>query len=192
MKKYQNNVNIPVVYDTIREIDGHQMLRCSYFTVQTDEPIPNWNLDLGSESFPILLLNLEAIIIGSPKSPDMFRTPLDIDDMYALIEETAGLFVDINDIWISHSLFKFKEFKSGSVFRLDRELFTYCWKYRNDQISISELIENEIILSSKEREQSLVYYSEEESDAFKNWTSMQIQQSQELYRQNDSKLKKIK
>ena len=192
MEEDQKIVKIPIVYDTIREIDGQKMLRCTYFTVQTDEPLPNWYLNLGNTTYPILLLNLEAIIIGAPKSPEMFRNPLDIDDMYEFIEKNTDLFVDINDIWVPHSWFKFKEFKPGSVFRLRSDLFTYCWKFRNDQISIYEFIENESILNLKEREERMVYFSEEESTAFNKWTSSQILQSQEIYRKNENKLKKLR
>ncbi len=182
----QINVKIPIIYDTIRNIDNHKMLRCNYFSVQTDEPLPNWHLGINNESYPILLLNLEAIIIGAPKSPELFRNPLDIDDMYNSIEENTDLFVDINDIWIPQDWFKLGNFIPGSVFRISQKLFTSCWKYRNDQIDV-----NEFISSFNEKEDGIISFSEDESAVYNEWTKLQIQQSQEIYRQNQNKLKKL-
>lgn len=195
-EKDSETVKIPIIYDAIREIDGIPMLRCTYYTVQTDEPLSNWSLDLENKTYPILLLNLEAIIIGAPQSLKMFRNPFDIDGMYELIEDNTDLFVDINDIWVPHSWFKYREYNPGSVFRLRRDLFTYCWRYRNDQISMHEFIENKSIINLKilaeEKQQSMLDYSEEESIAFQNWSSTQIQKSQEKYRENKNKLNKLR
>ncbi|MEN8185519.1 MAG: hypothetical protein ABFR05_00160 [Bacteroidota bacterium] len=189
---------IPIIVDVERNIDGHQMVRCSYFSVQSDEPLLNWKINIRSSNSPIVLLNLEAILVGSPSNPNDFKTIEDINEMYDFIEDSnEGLFVDINDIWIPVEMFGKTDIEQGMVFRIPDEQFILLWKFRNDRISIEELFSDEERFVHKMmpdlKQKPPVYFSEEETMAFQKWTYKQIEQSRMRYNENKKHvLKKIK
>lgn len=179
---------IPIIVDVERNIDGIKMIRCSYYSIQSDEPMPNWSLNIGRNNAAMLLLNLEAILLGSPDSPDNFRNVNDIDAMYYLVEEHEGLFVDINDIWVPKRWFGKDDLKQGLLFRISQESFSWCWKFRNDVISAEEFLAFE-----KEMKDSYLRFSEEETNAFYMWTEKQILQSRDIYQEKrEQYLQKIK
>ncbi|MGI9550802.1 MAG: hypothetical protein ACR2MT_06340 [Aurantibacter sp.] len=184
----QSTFQIPVVTDVERNIDEINMIRCSYYSVQSDIPIPNWTLNVLDDSTPMLLLNLEAILVGPVQNVDKFSSVEDIDLMYDFVEKNEGLFVDINDVWIPTNWFGIKEIKQGLVYRISQENFSLCWKLRNDNISSEEFI-----YESKNIKEPFISFSEEETSVFQKWTKKQIQESQEIYQGNRTDyLQKIK
>lgn len=196
-KRSNRNNNIPIISDVVRNIDGYKMVRCSYFTIQSDEPLFNCSLKIGNLNYPILLLNLEAIILGSPNNPFEFKNMVDINEMYEFIEEGDLLFVDINDIWIPIEWFGEIEIKQGMVFRIPGERFSICWRLRHDKISIEEMFSKENIKDKDVKINFLheppVRFSEKETQAFNQWTNLQIEQSRKRYEENrNNTLKKIK
>jgi len=184
----QSSFRIPIVTDVIRNIDGLEMVRCSYFSFQSDTPLPDWSLTLSRSTYPILLLNIEAILIGPIRDGDRFRNLEDIESMYDYADENEGLFVDINDIWVPLTWFRRSKIEQGMVYRIPQDRFIHCWQLRNDNISIEEFISiNENIVEFDTR------FSEEETLVFKDWVEKQISRSKEIYRENrESYLKKIK
>ena len=190
---------IPVIVDVRRNIDGMEMVRCSYYSVQSDEPLDDWNLGLGGRSYPILLLHLEAIILGPPNGRRKFSDQSDFDAMYDSIEgepgspNDNGLFVDINDIWIPLGWFGSIELQQGLVFRIPSNLFSLCWKFRNERISTDEFLElrNELLLEDRQREKRMrLKFSRPESEVLGQWTQTQIDNSRERYHKSKLKLKK--
>ena len=182
---------IPIIIDVERNIDGISMIRCSYFSIQSDNPMSNWTISTGGIDSPVLLLSIEAILLGSRQSPDYFRSHSDVDSIYDFIEDHEGLFIDINDIWVPSSWFGTKELKQGLLFRISQDKFSLCWKFRNDIISTEEFmaLDDEIDKSKS----SFIRFSENENDAFRSWTDNQIKQSQEIYQGNRGNyLQKIK
>ncbi len=184
----QNSLSIPVVTDVERNIDGIKMIRCSYYSIQSDTPLPNLNISGLGLSSSMFLLNLEAILVGPAQDVEKFNTVEDIDSMYEFVEEQEGLFVDINDIWIPSSWFDLPKLKQGLVFRISQEKFTLCWQLRNDIISSEEFI-----TETKYIKDPTISFSEEETSVFQQWTKNQILQSQEIYQGNRKNyLQKIK
>lgn len=190
------NILVPIIVDVKRNIDGYQMIRCSYFSVQSDEPLPNWNLKMGEVNSPILLINLEAIIVGAPNNSNKFNNYEDIIRMYNNIEKYDALFIDINDIWVPIEWFGIIGINQGMVFRIPQDRFSLCWKLRNDKISIEEMFEDENILDerikSKLIERPPVRFSEGETFVFKKWTEVQIDQSRENYKNSKGQEKTLK
>lgn len=188
---------IPIISDAVRNIDKHQMVRCSYFTIQSDDPLSTLTLNTSSFDSPTLLLNLEAILIGSPGNYECFEKPQDIIELYNFVEDREDLFIDISDIWVPLEWFGEMEIKQGMLFRIPDSYFSLCWKLRNDRISTEELyrdssLYNQAHDTSKQRE-PIVVYAEEETAAFAAWTKMQIEQSRERYYAHKGvTLKKIK
>ena len=190
-------MQIPIIVDVEREIDDYRMIRCAYFTIQSDEPLPNWSLGIGNFSSPILLLNLEAILTGSPNNPDKFENVEDIESMYDFIERHDELFVDINDIWVPIEWFGKVDVKQGMVFRIPEDRFSICWRLRNDRISIEEMFSDENVkeenIKLKLLQEPHVHFSDNETHVFNQWTKLQIEKSKERYNKNkDRTLKKIR
>jgi hypothetical protein len=179
---------IPLVVDVERNIDGYEMVRCAYYSIESETPLLGTEIEIQGTDHPFLFLHLEAIFLGSPINQDYFYSTDDIDAMYEFTESHEGLFVDINDIWIPISWFGKQEIKQGRIFRIPVDRFIACWKFRHDHIAVEELIATDL-------KEVAVYldYSEEESRSFDEWTRLQISQSQEFYHSNrDNYLQKIK
>lgn len=187
----ENPVLIPITVDVERNIDGYPMVRCSYFSIQSEDPLSNLTLNTDLFRAPILSLNLEAILIGSPNEGINFSSVQDINDMYDYIEDQENLFVDINDIWVPVEWFGEVEIKQGMIFRIPDHLFSLCWKLRNDRISTEELYAQTAGLPKREDKELIspqavvqLRYSEEETGAFADWTRTQIEESRAIYQNN--------
>ncbi len=188
---------IPIIADVERNIDGYKMLRCSYFAVQSDEPLPDWNLRAGEFSSPILLLNLEAILLGAPNETRTFASKEDVTAMYDYIEKQDEMFVDINDIWVPVEWFGGLKIKQGMVFRIPQDLFILAWKFRNDKIYAKELFGHKQVRKAKKlgktTKSAMISFSDKESRAFTGWTNLQIEESKKKYEKHRAKmLKRIK
>jgi len=181
-------LSIPVVADVERNVDGIEMIRCSYYSIQSDTPIPNWNMNAFGTSIQILLLNLEAILVGPTHEGVKFRDVADIESMYDFAEQNEGLFVDINDIWIPSAWFSGYKIEQGFVYRISQDNFTLCWQLRNSNISSEEFI-----FRSEFLDRPNIRLSEEETVVLRAWTKKQINKSQEIYQENrNNYLQKIK
>ena len=175
----QKILQIPVITDVKRNIDNIIMIRCSYYSIQSEIPMPNWTINAFGTSTPMLLLNLEAILVGPLQNVDKFSRMDDIDSMYNFVEQNEGLFVDINDVWIPIEWFGVNEIKQGLVYRISQENFSLCWKLKNDTISAEEFL-----YESKNINEPFISFSEEETLIFQDWTKKQILESQEIYQGN--------
>ncbi len=177
---------IPVITDVERNIDGVNVVRCSYYSVRSETPLPNWTINVLGISSRMLIIDLEAILVGPPDK-DVFNSIEEIDLMYDFVENNEGVFVDINDIWIPTTWFGNINIKQGLVFRIDQEKFTLCWKLRNDYISYDEFE-----LGCKEIEELFIIFSGSETSIFEKWTRKQIEDSKEIYQgSREIYLKKI-
>ena len=187
---------IPIVVDVKRNIDNHIMVRCSYYSIQSDKPMPNWTIQAGGTNEAMLLLNLESILIGNPnKASYHFGEVSDVEMMYDFVEKENDLFVDINEIWVPIEWFGGVPIKQGYLFRIHQVHFSWCWQLRNDIISSDEFysksLDDENLKSLMDRE-PIVKYSEKESEVFKQWTEKQINRSREIYQANkENYLEKI-
>ncbi|WP_282042712.1 hypothetical protein [Winogradskyella flava] len=175
----QKKLSIPIATDVDRNIDGVEMIRCSYYSVQSDSPIPNWSISTVDNNASILLLNIEAILLGPTNKGDEFDSVEDIDSMYIFAEQNQGLFVDINDIWVPFHWFGVEKVEQGLVYRISQEKFSLCWKLRHDYISFDEF-NTEIAY----QEDIKLRFSQKETNAFNDWTKAQIFRSREIYQES--------
>lgn len=178
------NSTVPIITDVVRNIDGYEIVRCSYLSLHSDGPNPNWSLNIDGLQSQILLVNLEAIVIGSLKDGSHFHSLSDIEQLYAFAENNEGLFVDINEIWVPFDWLGKKTIEQGLLFRIPVEYFSMCWKYTNGSISSQELFEEELTLRKESNIDSIVSFSEQETEAFNTWTKKQIDESIEIYQSN--------
>lgn len=179
---------VPLVVDAVRNIEDHEMVRCAYYAIASDAPVLDANVRVDGTNRPFLFMQLEAIFLNPPSTKDQFDSVDAVDAMYEYAAQYEGLFVDINDIWVPLAWFGYEDIRPGRLFRITIDDFINCWKFRNDQITVAVFLEE----SFSKRDIPRLYYSEEETAAFKAWTERQIALSREIYHQNrDSYLQKI-
>ena len=187
---------IPIITDAVRNIDGYKMVRCSYFTIQSDDPLSNLSLNNSGFESPAILLNLEAILIGAPNEQKMFNGIKDITALYDYVESNDNLYIDLNDIWVPLNMFGTGDITQGMLFRIPDYYFSLCWKLRNDRISAEELYghigRDYLDQTTASPPHPLLQHSRKETNAFKRWTKKQIEESRKIYKANKSDtLKKI-
>ena len=187
---------IPIITDAIRNIDGYQMVRCSYFTIQSDDPLSHLSLSNSGFDSPAILLNLEAILIGAPNDQKRFNGIKDINALYEYVESNDNLYIDLNDIWVPIKMFGTEKITQGMLFRIPDYYFSLCWKLRNDRISSEELFghigKDYLDPATESPPHPLLKHSKKETNAFKRWTKRQIEESRKIYKANKSEaLKKI-
>lgn len=188
MNQETGHSTIPLVVDAVRMIDGYQMARCAYYSIASDTPMLDTDIQIEGTNRPFLFIQLEAIFLSPPNTQDYFNSMDEVNSMYEYAEQYEGIFVDINDIWVPYQWFGVEEIEAGMIFRIAIGQFINCWKFRNDQITVETFLEDSVI----ERKEAILAYSNEETSAFKSWTDQQIERSREIYRENrDSYLQKI-
>ncbi|NND34132.1 MAG: hypothetical protein HKN76_16210 [Saprospiraceae bacterium] len=188
--------SIPLVVDVIRMIDGYEMVRCAYYSIESETPLLDTEIEIEGKNNPFLFIQMEAIFLGSPDRLDHFNSTSDIDAMYEFAERHDGIFVDINDVWVPLTWFDQTEIKSGMVFRIPIDKFISCWKFRHNHIAVEVFLAEEIKeIRTKQKALARPYlvHSKGETSTFEEWTQQQISQSREIYQNNrDNYLQKIK
>jgi hypothetical protein len=168
--------NVPVIIDDIKIYLNFQMTRCTYFTVESDFPSPNWFLQLNNHQLPFYLLGLSGIIFKPFGDSETFESVELINEVFNLIESNTSLYIDTNDIWLPN--FLFKEHKRGQIYRIENDLFLKAFLFRETKID-----EEEFLIYCKEFFKSL-YYSSKETEVFHEWINQQINEAREIYPKN--------
>lgn len=176
--------SIPVILDDIKNYEDFDMSRCTYFTIESDVPLPNWVLELGNLRIPFYLLGISGIILQPIGNDNIFKSSDLIDKLFDTIESVPGLYIDTNDIWLPNFLFANLPHKRGSVYRIKEKLFLETYRYRYDKIS-----EKRFYMLCEELSAS-IDYSHIETNAFKEWEKGKIEEAIRLYPKNrESELK---
>lgn len=177
--------SIPVMLDDIRKYDDFDMSRCTYFTIESDAPSPNWVLGPQSLNIPFYLLGLSGIIWKPLGDHHIFDSPESIDGLFDAIEDRSELYIDVNDIWLPNYLFDDLPHERGNVYRIEEKLFVESYLYRHDRVSLEQF------LKSCEELRKSIAFSEIETKAFKKWEMNQIEQARDVVypKKSESELK---
>ncbi|WP_066632930.1 hypothetical protein [Labilibacter marinus] len=168
---------IPLMIDAEQVIDNHTMMRCLYFSVQFKDPLNDWNIELDEINYPCIMLHLEAIITGI----NTFTCAKDIDEMYNSIEGNGQLMLGIDDVWVPKSWFGISApIRQGDIYRVSPKMFSMCWSFRNDRISMSSLFMRAEMELAKS-DSMFMAFSVQETALFKEWSSKQIDESRMIY-----------
>jgi hypothetical protein len=178
MKKAEPVRTIPIMLDSIKKMEDFDMSRCTYFTIETDVPSPDWRLGTEGLEIPSYLLGVYAIIYKPLGANETFDTAESIDDLFDAIEDRPDLYVDTNDIWLPNDLFEGLPHKRGHVYRADPELFKQAYAYRQDRISKNQF--TEFCRGRK----GAVKFSEVETEAFRGWEARQIEAARKHYHEH--------
>jgi hypothetical protein len=160
---------IPVSLDAVRNLDGMDMARVTYFVIGSEVPEPTWQLRPARASeYSIEVLGLTGVICGPGLRSPMFRNADELTALFEEVEANKGLSIEIEDLWIPLSwLSRGREPERGDVFRLRLPLFQAAYRFRIEDISQQEFLQATEWTGS-------VSYSAEETDAFRAWAQDRI------------------
>jgi hypothetical protein len=153
------------------------MVRCSYFTIECDIPIPDWTLTLKNSKIPFFVIGLSGIVFRPLGNEYIFETQKLITDFFRSVEKNKDLFIDSNYIWIPDFLFDF-ELKRGDVYRLTDLLFIAAYKFRKGKIN------QRPYLAFCQDSKKLSIYSAKETSAFRQWQKQIIDTARRQYPKN--------
>lgn len=192
MKKLskQAAVTIPVIVDSVKKFGRFKMSRCSYFSIQCDQPSIEWSLDIQKKNIPFLMVGMSGIITRPSVDSSHFDGPGEITGLFETVEADPDLYIDHNDVWLpNHYLidvapakplevpvarYKSLTFKPirNFVFRLSQDLFQAAYQYRTGDISRTAFEKMGRSFAKP------VAYSETETIAFIQW---QFNMIEEIY-----------
>ena len=181
---------IPVLIDDVKQLDEFNMTRCNFFTINPIACVEDWVTILRSKAVPFLLFGISAVLYRPTKQTAQFLSTKSIDRLFHKIEEIDGLVVESEHIWLPNSLFKLNHqsfspkaeqpyFQRGAVWRVNPTLFQLALLFQKELIDTMAFSDHCRIIG--ERDQALVEYSEEETDAFHTWSTEQINAAKENY-----------
>jgi hypothetical protein len=167
---------IPVSLDAVRNLDGTDMARVTYFVIGSEVPEPTWQLRPARASqYSIEVLGLTGVICGPGLRSPMFRSPDEITALFEEVEANAVLSIEIEDLWIPlFWLSRGREPERGDVYRLRLPLFQAAYRFRIEDISQQEFLQTTEWTGS-------VSYSAEETDAFRAWAQGRIEDAVAAY-----------
>jgi hypothetical protein len=153
--------DVPVFVDSVIGLPEFPFVRVNYLAIERDEPDPRWRLGVGGQLLPMLLLNIEAIVMQPPGATAFARFDL-IESTFAAIESDAGFTIQPSDVWFPSFLFRRNSIDAGDVYRVGIELFTDAFRYRNGAI------DRATFLGTAERLGETLTFSAEETSAFRS------------------------
>lgn len=166
MKKIKKNITVPLIVDAVRNFDGLEMVRCLYFSIETDIPLPDWHLGLSKFQVPVILVGLSAIIVTDSSMKNIFTSKKRIDDFFRTVEDDLGLTVSTNDIWFPKS--HLNEYPNpNSLFRVELPLFLQAHKKRSTETSWEP--------DETATDKPLIIFQRKETEAFIDWTRNQVE-----------------
>jgi hypothetical protein len=167
--------HVPVFFDSAEFVEGTEMTRFTYFYVECGEPQATSYL-AGDDALPILLLDLEGVIVSGLGGKELLDTPEAIRELFDFIEENTPYVVSTSYIWLPQKLLQDgigRQLSRGDVVRLYTPLFLRASQYvRTSQAIYFDDVPPDI---------EAVYFSEGETLAFRAWTDMTIERVRKRY-----------
>jgi hypothetical protein len=156
--------DVPVFVDASIASNLFPIVRCSYLTIETNDPDPNWQLGTGTQAMPMLLFRLAAIVM-QPFDAELFTEPRHFEDLLRRIESNSRWSVESADVWLPLGLFHEAKWSPspGQVYRVGHTLFSMALRYRNGEMSQEDFSERISDMWNQLR------LSEDETRAFQQW-----------------------
>jgi hypothetical protein len=162
------SLDVPIFVETPAR-SYFEMVRCSYMSIECDDPSPGWQIRLNDQVAPFLLLELVGIV-QQPFGVPRFNTYNLVDQLFQQVEKQAFLLINFADIWLPSFLFSGAA-RVGDVYRVTNELFNEAFRFRDGQ-------SNQQQFELRCKELPPVTFSTEETRAFGSWVAEQISGAQ--------------
>jgi hypothetical protein len=191
-------VFVPVAIDAIREIEGVEMVRVTYFVVISDAPGPGWEVDLPelTEQHGVSVLGTSGIVYRAihagaeyeGRRRGLFVDAEDISSIFGLEEEGSPFTVQLEDVWMPGSWFADAPIwgeetdassigedpmARGEVYRVAMQAFRDAFRYTSGEIGLDDLGESAT---------GDLLRSPVETDAIRAWSEGQIEAARRAFR----------
>jgi hypothetical protein len=168
--------SVPVFVDAIRDIEDVPMARVTYFVVASNVPEPSWLIHSRLEpTVSLQVLGLMGIICGPAPPSRLFEDPDQISQLFSVVEDSEGLSVEIEDLWLPASWFPPSgQPELGAVYRVDLPLFQRAYRYRTEEMSHQ-------LSSGRGEWEGAISPSPQETSAFAAWATAQIDMARRDY-----------
>ncbi|MCD4710362.1 MAG: hypothetical protein K8R52_05905 [Bacteroidales bacterium] len=172
---------IPLIVDDVKTHESFEMTRLIYFSIGAVDFLSDLLIEYDNQEFPVTVVDFHGIITGTLDNAE-FETKESIETLFDRIEDTDGLFVDTNDIWLPNEMFA-QPGKRSDLIRVSTHLFKLALTYRSDKLSYSDFIASTSDLVSD------IYESPVEDNAFKEWFKAQIEFAIDTYNKSPEKIR---
>jgi hypothetical protein len=139
--------------------DGHEseeqasldLSRCTYLSIDTSDASFGWQLDLGNNPQPFLMLDLAGIIFRpitdggeGTAQPDEFVHPDLITSTFEQIESIPELLVELGTLWLPNGFLSYYlqnyRVRPQDVIRLREDVLTHAVRFARSKISEREFV----------------------------------------------------
>ncbi len=168
--------HVPVFVDNTSYAREFKMTRFTYFYMECTEPHDTEILE-EDDILPILLLDLEGIIVSGLGNRKLLNSPKRISELFDFIDEKTPYTVSAGYVWLPNSLLKNhikRKLFRGDVVRVKSSLFLKA--YANIRAP------EEMDVDERSPKTRLVYFSEKETSAFEKWTAQTINRVTKRYK----------
>lgn len=181
-------ITVPLFADAVRDND---LVRFNYLVIESDLPLPRWELFVAERRLPFLLVGLSGVIL-QPLPPlggvvwkpllgaTRFDSSVQIDELFTVLEDRLGFLVVVDDVWLPRSLLPEKVLP-GDVFRVNSEVFREIYTMRDGSSSAHSWEMFTVRLRDLGGDPE---FSELETIAFREWSNKQAVHARESYRRN--------
>ena len=195
-------LHMPVLVDAVRHLDGFNMTRCTFFTVEAATSTEDWVALLRERSIPFLLFGVTAVIYRPNLQETRFTSPEQLDMIFDAIEDVEGLVVETAHVWLPNFLFEVGDHldmpanahkstvERGAVWRVSLGLFQRALQFQREVISRPDFVMlcNELVESTDEG----VRFSPDETAVFRTWSAAQLDAARKNYeRQRDDPSRRV-
>lgn len=197
---------IPVTLDAVREIDGIEMARVTYFVLTSDAPAGVWEIELpplaglhgvgalGTAGVVYSAMGESDEIGYESVESDLFERPDDIAAIFRLEHGESPITVQVEDVWMPVAWFQDVDTwgrragrapsrapERGDVYRVALPLFQDAYRYTAGEIDLERLVSLET--------GDQIFASPVESEAIRAWSQDQIDETRAAFPDKTVKLR---
>ena len=190
---YPGPYDTPLLIDAVRRLNGFDMTRCLYFTIDASAAIYDWVALLRARSIPFMLLGVSPVLHRPDLETPQFSTAAQIDALFSAIEDYEGLVVETAHIWLPTMLFETDSrfdlapgaqgsaAQRGTVWRASLVLLQTALRFQHEMLSSTSFARR--CRGLMHTRSAPLTYSPEETAVFRSWSSSQIEAARENYEQ---------
>lgn len=179
-----DDISVPITVDDVKRRNNFNSARCTYFTVESEAPSPDWVLGFAGQGIPLIVTGLSGIIWRPSLDELLFRTSEQIESLFDLIEQDQRLYVGTADVWIPNAVLEHvsrgehAEPERGLTFRVGYRFFIAAMNFRLDRLAQGEFEH----LAGELRDTAT--FDLEENAAFSRWRQDQVELARRAYPKN--------
>jgi hypothetical protein len=174
--------SVPVIIDDVKDLPDFKLSRCTYFTIECEESLPETSLGTKLLRMPVLTLGMVGLV-HAPLEDDEFSEVEQIEKLLAAVEQDERLEVETSDIWLPNEALALAKGKGkptrGDLFRLSHDLFLLAHQHRR------ELLSNEQLTEACAGRGAEMRYSARETEAFQEWMEAEIKSAVKFYHDHE-------